>query len=192
METGPSGSRFHIVASREKLSEKAGFKISCSDCSFCTYDMKPENRSIAINHDTCDTGRKCIQVCPAGIFVQEKKEPIGVAHPENCIVCGHCVSLPDRFAQAQRFSAGNYPSHRLFPDAVARTGDAAHQIPAIQPRPEFQSGTPGKTGKNHRGRPIRTHRIRPAAGFLYRHRRSRNSGKSATSPSAYSMGLPEN
>lgn len=104
METGPSGSRFHIVASREKLSEKAGFKISCSDCSSCTYGMKPENRSIAINHDTCDTGRKCIQVCPAGIFVQEKKkEPIGVAHPENCIVCGHCVSLPDRFAQAQRW-----------------------------------------------------------------------------------------
>ena len=54
--------------------------------------MNPENHSILINHDTCDTCRKCVQVCPAGILVQEKKkEPIGVEHMENCIVCGHCA-----------------------------------------------------------------------------------------------------
>ena len=51
--------------------------------------MKPENHSILIRHETCDTCRKCVQVCPAGILVQErKKEPIGVEHLENCIVCG--------------------------------------------------------------------------------------------------------
>ena len=54
--------------------------------------MKPENHSILIRHETCDTCRKCVQVCPAGILVQErKKEPIGVEHLENCIVCGHCA-----------------------------------------------------------------------------------------------------
>lgn len=54
--------------------------------------MKPENHSIVIHHDTCDTCRKCVLVCPAGILVQErKKEPISVTHMENCIACGHCV-----------------------------------------------------------------------------------------------------
>lgn len=55
--------------------------------------MKTQTPSIVIHHDTCDTCRKCVQVCPAGILVQErKKNPIGVQDVENCIVCGHCAA----------------------------------------------------------------------------------------------------
>ena len=74
--------------------------------------MKIQTPSIVINHDTCDTCRKCVQVCPAGILVQErKKEPVGVQHMENCIVCGHCVDA----CQTGSLHHSAFPQEKIHP-----------------------------------------------------------------------------
>lgn len=74
--------------------------------------MKPDQHSIVIHHDTCDTCRKCVQVCPAGILVQDrKKEPIGIQHMENCIVCGHCVDA----CQTGSLHHSAFPPEKIHP-----------------------------------------------------------------------------
>ncbi len=79
--------------------------------------MKTETPSIVINHETCDTCRKCVQVCPAGILVQKrKKEPIGAEHMENCIVCGHCVDA----CQTGSLRHSAFPAETIHPIDYSR------------------------------------------------------------------------
>lgn len=44
-----------------------------------------------INYKKCKNVKACIQVCPAGVFAEEKGKII-VKYPEKCIQCGACVA----------------------------------------------------------------------------------------------------
>lgn len=48
---------------------------------------------IHINKERCIKCKKCVRVCPAGVFAEdEKSKEIGIDYIENCIGCGHCVA----------------------------------------------------------------------------------------------------
>lgn len=50
--------------------------------------------TLSIEQNTCIKCKKCVQVCPANIFIQKKaKEAIELQYIDSCIVCGHCVDV---------------------------------------------------------------------------------------------------
>ncbi|MDL2252431.1 nitroreductase family protein [Odoribacter sp. OttesenSCG-928-J03] len=50
--------------------------------------------SLAINNNTCIQCGKCVKICPAAIFTQEKAgSSVELIHIDDCIQCGHCVAV---------------------------------------------------------------------------------------------------
>ncbi|WP_099465047.1 nitroreductase family protein [Parabacteroides provencensis] len=50
--------------------------------------------TLSIEQNTCIKCKKCVQVCPANIFIRKKtKEAIELQYIDSCIVCGHCVDV---------------------------------------------------------------------------------------------------
>jgi len=52
---------------------------------------------IMINPDLCNKCYTCVQICPAGIFIQKDKDSIpkvlGSIAEDFCISCGHCAAI---------------------------------------------------------------------------------------------------
>lgn len=56
------------------------------------YDIIMEI-AININKERCIKCKKCVRVCPAGIFAEnEESKEIETDYIESCIGCGHCVA----------------------------------------------------------------------------------------------------
>ncbi len=49
---------------------------------------------IEIDHDRCDFGGSCVNVCPKGVLEKEGKR-IVVKRPENCNLCNSCIETCD-------------------------------------------------------------------------------------------------
>ncbi len=50
--------------------------------------------TLSINTDSCIRCGKCVKVCPANIFVQDKtNQTVQPVHIDTCIACGHCVAV---------------------------------------------------------------------------------------------------
>jgi len=49
--------------------------------------------AISVNKERCIKCKKCVRVCPAGIFAQnDESKEIETQYIESCIGCGHCVA----------------------------------------------------------------------------------------------------
>jgi len=46
--------------------------------------------NIEVNHDKCDLGGSCVDVCPKDVLAKEGRK-IVVKHPENCNLCNACI-----------------------------------------------------------------------------------------------------
>ncbi len=74
---------------------------------------------INIDRDRCIQCVKCVKVCPAGIFVQDREcKEIETQFVESCIECGHCVAVCPEDAVI----------HSIFPAEKVHPVDAA-QLP---------------------------------------------------------------
>lgn len=64
--------------------------------------------TIQINKEGCIKCKKCVRVCPAGIFTEdEKSKEITIDFIESCIGCGHCVAAcPENAVIHSLFPAG--------------------------------------------------------------------------------------
>lgn len=50
--------------------------------------------SLDLNHNSCIKCRRCVRVCPSGIFHQRQPDaPVELRNKSYCIVCGHCVAV---------------------------------------------------------------------------------------------------
>lgn len=52
----------------------------------------PAPPTISIQRQLCKQDGLCTKVCPVRIFVQRGEEIPSVNHPEECVLCGHCIA----------------------------------------------------------------------------------------------------
>ena len=66
--------------------------------------------SLSINHDTCIKCRRCVRVCPSGIFYQETPgAEISLRNVHYCIICGHCPAV----CPTDSIIHGNFPEEKV-------------------------------------------------------------------------------
>lgn len=67
---------------------------------------------IYVDAETCIRCGRCVKVCPAQIFEQEKAgAPVTLCKPENCIGCGHCVAA----CPTGSVHHAGFPANRVHP-----------------------------------------------------------------------------
>ena len=75
-------------------------------------------RQIAVEKEKCIACGRCVDICPANIFLKED-DKISLQYEDNCIGCGHCVSVCPQDAvshslfpieKQHKFTYDNYPS----------------------------------------------------------------------------------
>mgnify|MGYP003623243307 CR=1 FL=1 len=87
--------------------------------------------NIEIDPKTCIKCRRCIRVCPSGIFFQDGAEKeVNVRNGHYCISCGHCVAV----CPSSSVTHSDFPSSKVHKTDISALSSPASLMTLIRAR----------------------------------------------------------